>query len=271
MIMQAEVDALANLNDTMGVYLSIGRLEANSANAEWKDFVYFPRLWFQYQWQDAEGSKTAKLRLGRFLPVYGVLIPEHTYSTRQYLGFGPGQERQAADIYLSNEDYQFSLTRILAKAQGSLYENESGWVTQLSRVYGKAARAGISFYRTKSKNADVETKTEFEGLFLLMGWQLKNSILFQIDRIHAADGKTGIVDLIKYSYEYIRGLELFITQEYHNADKEKTDPHFEAYGIGAEYFPTANLDLFLTFKEMKDSSQLDEFQRQLWLIGHIYF
>lgn len=269
MVMQAEVAALANLNENISFYTSLARFEATKADAEWKDFLYVPALWARYQ--KAVNDTTAwALRAGRFYPAYGAWVAEHTFVNRRYLGLNPGEERLAGELSFSSENYQFVLTGLHGRATNGKIDPERGWTAQVSKVFGKRSRAGINMYRSTLQQNGVESKKSHEGLFALIGWSEDLSILFQLDRLSLPNGKTGVLDLMKFSYGATEGVELFFTQEYYNSDLEKSDPRVEVYGIGAQYFPVPNFNILTTFRMQKDSAQLDEFQRVVWLIGHFY-
>lgn len=270
MIMQVDIDSLFKISDKVIVYASVGRYEPSKSDAEWRDFIYMPRAWAQYSENWRGGAEVGSIRAGRFYPVYGLNIAEHTYVTRRYLDFNPGQERVAAEFAWSNENYQVVATGLSKRARFDQYDNEEGYVLQVSKVFGKSARAGVNIYRSRLSQTGGDQDKAFEGVFALIGWTPEIATLFQADKIYYPNGKTGFVDFLKFSYEYAQGVQLFLTQEYYNADTEKTDPHLESYGVGVQYFPFPNFDIFATYKKTKDSSQLDEYQNVVWLIAHFY-
>lgn len=270
MIMQVDVDSLWKPHEKVSVYASMGRFEPNKGDAEWKDFIYVPRLWAQYTETWRDGSEQVSFRVGRFFPVYGVNIAEHTYVNRRYLSLNPGQERLAAELSWNNENYQVVATGMSQRGRFKDYDGEKGYVLQVSKVFGKSARVGMNIYRSRIIQGGSEQDNAFEGLFALIGWTPQFSTLFQADKIYFPHGKTGFLDFLKFSYEYTQGVQLFLTQEYYNANTEKTDPHVESYGLGVQYFPFPNFDFFATYKKTKDTSQLNEFQNVVWLIAHFY-
>lgn len=270
MIMQVDIDTLFNITENWHVYASVGRYEPSRADAEWKDFIFMPRLWTQYSHSLDDGNQTASLRVGRFYPVYGINVAEHTYVNRRYLDFNPGQERLAAELSWSSENYQVTATGLHQRGSFEKYDDEKGYVVQASKVFGKSSRAGINIYRSRLTQTSGEVDKAFEGVFAMIGINEKTSLLMQADKIYYPNGKTGFLDFIRLGYEYTHGVHLFATQEYHNPDTEKTDPKMESYGVGVQYFPFPNFDLFATYKKTKDTSQLDEFQNVVWLIAHFY-
>lgn len=270
MFMQVDADFLGRVTNEIQLYASVGRFEPPNANSEWRDFIYVPRVWASYSKNWREGAEGASLRVGRFYPVYGINIAEHPYVTRRYLDFNPGQERVSAELSWSNENYQVIATGLVQRANFEKYDEEKGFVLQMSKVIGKSARAGLNVYRSQWTQNSISQDKSFEGAFALIGWTSEWSTLFQADKINFPDGKTGFVELLKLGYEYTQGVQLFATQEYYNPDTEKTDPHVEAYGVGIQYFPFPNFDLFATYKKHKDSSQLNEYQNLVWIIAHFY-
>ncbi|MGZ3742643.1 MAG: hypothetical protein ACXWRE_01910 [Pseudobdellovibrionaceae bacterium] len=269
-IMQMDIDSLFKiLEEKLKFYAAIGRFEPSTPQAEWKDFIYTPRLWLQYQ-EVGEGEQVGFLRAGRFFPSYGINIPEHNFLSRRELDFNPGQERVAVEATGSNERYQLTGDLLFQRANFNEYVPEKGFVIQLSKVFGENSRAGINSYRSTVTINSVEEKKSQDGIFALMGWNEKVSILIQADRIYSA-GQTGFLDLFKVNYEWTKGLEIAAFQEYYNADTRKTDPHTEAYGLETSYFPIPNFNLVAAYKKQKDSSQLDEYQDIAWLIAHAYF
>lgn len=269
-IMQIDIDALVRLfEEKVKLYASIGRFEPSKADATWKDFIYSPRLWIQYQ-ENWGGSQVSFLRAGRFFPAYGIQIPEHNFVTRKGLAFNPGQERVALEGTWTDEQYQFTGTVLFQRAQFNEYVPEKGYILQASKVFGKNSRGGINMYRSTLTQAGVDTKQSFEGLFALIGWNEKVTTLIQADRLHMPDGSTGFLDLFKLSYEWTTGLQVALFQQYSNSDTQKTDPHLESYGLEAYYFPFPNFTLSGSLSKQKDSAELDEYQTKAWLVAHFY-
>lgn len=270
MFMQLDVDAMAELQSGLQIYGGVGRYEPTKSNAEWRDFIYVPRLWGRYVFTQRDGAELYSFRAGRFFPSYGINLAEHAYVTRRYLEFNPGQERVSFETAWSNENYQATVTVLAQRAFYEKFDDENGYVLQASKVFGKTTRLGMNIYRSHLSQNGSRMEKAFEGIFALIGWNTQYSLLLQVDQIHQPDSKTGLVDLMKWGFEYTQGVQLFFTQEYYNANTEKTDPHTEAYGVGVHYFPQSNFDFFATFKKQKDSAQLSEFQNIVWLIAHVY-
>jgi hypothetical protein len=269
-IMEMDVDGLLKIfEDKVQLYGSVGRFEPTKPEAEWKDFIYAPRVWLQYQ-EVRENDQVSFLRAGRFFPSYGINIPEHNFLSRRELDFNPGQERVAVEGTWSNEKYQVTGNLIFQRANFNEYVPEKGFVIQLSKVFGENSRVGMNSYRSTLTMNSVDEKKSHDGVFALIGWNEKVSALIQGDRIYSAEGKSGFLDLFKLNYEWTQGVEVSVFQEYYNTDTRKTDPHMESYGVQALYFPIPNFNLAMAYKKQKDSSLFEEYQDIAWFIAHLY-
>src|SRR5438445_10419393 len=164
MIMQVDIDALVKATENISFYGSIGRYEPSKPDAEWRDFIYTPRVWAQYSQNWRDGAEGASIRAGRFYPTYGINIAEHTFATRRYLEFNPGQERVSVEASWSDENYQITATGILERANFDKYDPEKGYAIQISKVFGKTVRAGANIYRTTLTQNSIDQDKAFEGV-----------------------------------------------------------------------------------------------------------
>lgn len=259
-IMQLDLDMAYTL-ESWTAYASIGRFEPQTAEKSWSDFIYYPRLWIRKTFQISDTELA--IRGGRFVPMYGVAIAEHTSFIRQYLNLGPGLERRTVELSWTHPENQIVLSRIEGRQAFNDLTPEKGWILQVSHAFSTKTKVGLNSYRTESP---VLGKRAFDGAFLLIGWNDLWSTLFEIDKVYLTNGKTAYVNYLRVSKEIQRGWSAFLTQEYKNIDIEKTDPHQEAFGLGTQYFINSALNAAVHLRFEKDTSALDEYQKALWLL-----
>lgn len=264
MVMQLDVDA-ALIWQRWKTYFSIGRFEPKLTQTNWTDYFYSPRHWVSFDILNGEEDDLLILKAGRFLPAYGVMIPEHAYVTRTLTQLGPGQERKAIELAWIRESIELILTRIEGRYKFSEAERENGWAFQGAVTATGRSKIGLNSYRTKLEG---EKKTAMDGLFLLVAWSELWSSLFQVDRLYLPNGKNGALNLLKLDYQWRPKTQIFFTQEYANTDIEKTEPHFRALGAGFKHFFRANIDLMATFRAEKNTAVLNEESKVFWLILH---
>jgi hypothetical protein len=65
-------------------------------------------------------------------------------------------------------------------------------------------------------------------------------------------------------------VHLVAFQEYSNLDMEKSNPKFEAYSAGAEWFPHPHWDFYGLYRRERDTGVGNDWQDVVWLLGHYY-
>ncbi len=254
-------------------YTSLGRYDPQQNDATWKSFIYIPRIWASYKLINDESREIMILRVGRFTPAYGVGFSEHNFYSRSFLQLTPGREKMQAEIRYENDSYEAVLSKILGGYKFGMPLAEHGWLGRFGIIKESSSgnvdiKTGLNILQTSNLNSGE--LMNFAGIYFLLGANKKWAWLTQLDRESNGDGKTGITESTKISYELTQGLQTFGTVEYHNSDVEKTDPHDESYGMGLHYFPRPEMDFEGELIMEKNSSQLNEFQKALWLVAHFY-
>lgn len=271
LIMQVELDSLIKVNQNLVGSISVARFEPSFSEAEWKDFIYSPHMWIKYLFNPDQNENSLSLKVGRFFPSYGINTVEHTFVNRRYLEFNPGQERLTAELNYSNQYFQLSASALSKKYLFKKEFDETAYIFQFSQFIGHSSKIGFNYYQSKFIDNNLEVTKKYSGLFALIGWNKEFSTLLQVDQIEFENSQKSLLNFLKLGYEYKKGFQLFLTQEYYNPNIKITDPHTESYGLGFQYFPFEHFDFLLTVKHHKDTQVLNEYQNMLWLITHLYF
>jgi hypothetical protein len=270
-IMQVDLDASAQVNDRFRVFGSIGRIEPRVTDAVAEDFVASPRHGVEYMFTEPEADDRVTLRAGRFMPAFGIQFAEHTLATRRLLDFNPAQERYAAELAWSNERSSVIATGILAQLDGKKTLDENGGIIQVATQVREKSKAGFNYYRSERDAATGGKYTrEIYGAFAHIGFDDHWYGLLEVDRPRSAAGKWGLVEVFKLGYEVHQGWHLLGVQEYANLDLEKSNPKFESYGIGTQWFPRPHWDFYALYRRERDTAIGNDFSDVVWLIGHFY-
>jgi hypothetical protein len=270
LIMQVEMDFVARASDLISTFFSLGRLEPRKEDPTAKDFVYSPRWGGDLRLSPQDQPEQTNFRVGRFMPAYGINFAEHVFVTRTLLDFGPGQERFAAELSWVDDQSSVIGTLIGGQASGNQSKYEVGGIIQFARAVGEKSKVGINYYKTKRRENDVDFNRSILGGFAYMGFTKDWYGLFEVDQPRGADEKNGLVEAFKLGHEVFQGLHIFATHEFANLNTEQADPKFEAYGIGAEWFPKPHFDFYGAYRKEKNSGLSADFQDVVWLIGHYY-
>ncbi|CAN5715869.1 hypothetical protein BH10BDE1_BH10BDE1_03730 [soil metagenome] len=271
MIMQVDLDADLTLSPWLRSFLSVGRIEPRVDQPTAMDFVTIPRVGFDIALSPDDSAEKWNLRLGRFLPTFGIAFAEHTLASRMKLDFGPGQERYGAELSWLTEHSSLAATFIALQANGNQNKAERGGILQYSHSLGEKAKFNLSFYqsvREASPGGDY-TRTVF-GASVITQLPRDWYAMLEIDRPQGADSKWGLIEVLKIGNEIFQGLHAIGIQEYQNGEFDQANPRFESYGAGLEWYPRPHWELSGIFRRERNTAIRDEFDNVVWLIGHFY-
>lgn len=271
LIMQVDLDFVAQLNSRIKTMISVGRIETRKAEASAQDFVSSPRHWLEYLITDPEAENRMAVRIGRFFPAYGVAFAEHTFSSRSWLGFGPGQEKNIFEFSWIDKSFEIYISRILAKAMGNQILHEEGWIVQIAKQFGETSKVGLNFLQAETQDFSLTNYDQkFQGLFAHIGFTKNFYGLFDFNQIYGSQKTWGVVLTSKFGYELWQGFHLLGVHEFANRNAQQADPRFEGYSVGAQWFPREHFDLLAYYRKERESSVSDQFQDSVWLIAHLY-
>lgn len=270
MIMQVDLDFSAQLSERLRAFFSIGRIEPRLQDATAKDYVSSPRHGVEYLISSPEAADRWTLRAGRFLPAYGILFAEHTFVTRGLLEFGPGQERNAAELAWVNDRLSVIATGIFSRAAGNQIHSEEGGILQVATAVGEGTKLGANYYQTRREDGGLKYTRRMMGAFAHIGLGKDWYALLDVNRPQGADEKWGLVETFKLGHEITPGLHLIGVHEFANLNVENSNPKFEAYSAGAQWFPRPHWDFYGLYRKERNTAVGDDFQDVVWLIGHYY-
>lgn len=211
------------------------------------------------------------VRAGRFIPQFGLNIPDHILSTRGPLGFGYGTEKDAAEVSWLGEDWNFI---------GSYYKtpelksnlNESGYALVVARALGPKNKIGLQYL---SQENDLSDRT-IVGLTGLFGWSEHLYTTVEYDRtsdLFKAPGSTtteGIYILHKTGYEFFKGFHGIILNDYLQTNVEIGATKNYRYGPGLQWFPRPHFDFQLFWTRQQSALNTLREGDYAWFVMHYY-
>ena len=78
------------------------------------------------------------------------------------------------------------------------------------------------------------------------------------------------MDTAKLGYEVFQGLNLLAVHEYQTPNVDSGSNKFEAYSLGAEWFPRPHWDFLGLYRKERNSATSNQFSDVIWLVGHFY-
>jgi hypothetical protein len=203
------------------------------------------------------------LRLGRFLPAYGILFADHTVATRQGLGLGEGREtfNLEAAVTLANGELIVTTVQGREAAISSSergYEvaplDESGLMGRLAVFLGTRAQLGVS---ALSLASTAGVRTAF-GVHALWGLSERVYGLLEADRSFE-QGQAADLAAMKLGWEVFRGGHLALLGEWAN--------EVPTAGLEVGFLPRPHLEVTAHWKRRGDA---DRYVDALVFVSHYY-
>lgn len=271
MIMQVDVEGSAQLSSRWRVFAGLGRIEPRASDPVAEDFVASTKHGVEYAFTSPEQENRITLRAGRFTPAYGIAVAEHPFVTRNEFQLFPGMERYAAELGWITEKTSLIGTAIFSQADGADTTYESGGIIQAATGVREKSKIGINYYQsTREERTGNRVKRKVYGLYSHIGFSEKFYGLLEFNRMLSASNKWGFMDLLKLGYEIDQGLHFIVVQEFLNRDTDQPSIKYESYGVGAQWFPRPHWDFYGLYRQARDTSRGNDFQQEIWLIGHFY-
>lgn len=272
-IMQVDLNAWAEVSEKIKAFFSLGRIDTHDSSATWSDFIYSPRYGLDFLISNPEAERTDRIRIGRFMPAFGINFSEHTFVTRQWLDFGPGQERLALEYSQATDQKSLIVTAITSQYSGHNVQSEVGGIIQYNMALREHSKIGINYYQTERKDPQTHQlwTRKIWGAYGIFGINKSWYALMDLNRPQNSLGQWGFITTAKVGHEYQQGLHFFGVYEFANTNIESANPKYESYGLGSQWFPAPHWDLYGLYKKERNTATTESFQDTVWLIGHYYF
>ncbi len=262
LIMQLALDFSVQVKSWARAFVSVGRVEPRKPEPTASDFITSPQHGVEFMLSPPDADERTTLRVGKFMPVYGILFQEHTAVTRRFLELQPGQERVAAELAWTSENYAVIATGIGAQTSFNTNIPETGGILQVSSAVGTTSKVGLNFYQTNRR--------KILGFFSQIAFSENIYGLLEVDQPTAPNGDQGLIEVFKLGYEWHQGLHFVGIQEFANLDIKESNPKFEAFSVGTQWFPRVHWDLYGLYRKERNTLNGNDFDDQVWLIGHYY-
>ncbi len=212
-------------------------------------------------------TESLNIRLGRFIPRFGINTPEHVLSTRGPLGFGFQTERNTAEIQYTKSKWDLSF----AVTSGKLRDESeaSGFYSQFNYSFGSHDKVGLSFEK-KTKAAK-----EFSvGVHGLLGFTEKlyliTDTVFRDSEPIPGRKQGGLFHFTKLGYEIEKGIHLIALGDIKKTDITQENSTESMYGLGLTLFPRPHFEIQGVFMKRKQLARGPDEGDYAWLMMHFY-
>ncbi len=164
-------------------------------------------------------SENYSVRVGKFFPAYGIMMPDHTLATRGGLGFGEGQETYNAELSVHSKAGDITLTPTWgvdehvrgAEADGYRFSTgDTGATARATAYIGDSSTVGVSG-RYQRLSGALDTMTY--GAFGTAGMTRDTYAMCEVDYQANSDQARKLVSYTEIGSEVVRGVHPQLTHE----------------------------------------------------------
>lgn len=214
------------------------------------------------------------VRAGRYMPSFGINIPEHISPTRggpngNGLGFGFGQERDGVEWHYIGENWNAAL----GYAKGP----QDGLSTVEHSVYGQVQRAFLEKYKLGASlwsGRLAAGRRQIMAVHGLLGFTQRLYALTETDiqlvQPDSGAEKTGIYGYHKLGYEFYKGLHVFGTFDHLQPNLKAPKQYIHHWGVGVQLFPRPHFEIAGAWTRELAKSVSDTEGDYAWLLLHYY-
>lgn len=254
--MQEQVEVAGQFNNT---WISItGGSDTTKESRPWYIPSYYVSTFV---------TEKLHLRAGRFVPRFGINMPEHIFSTRGPLGFGFQAERDTLELTYFDEKWDTSLSVTSGELRSK--EKASGFYGQANYSFTTRDKVGISLEKKtesfKNFSVGLHGMAGFTEKFYMAGesvWSEKED----------ATGlkSDGLYHFLKLGYELEKGFHIIAIEDFRKTDLSKDSSSQFLYGAGFAFFPRPHFEFQGILAKRKNLSFSNEYGDYGWLLMHFY-
>jgi hypothetical protein len=258
--MQTDVEAAFRFN---GVTLdaTFGRIEGPSLD-RWGSRRYFAMY---------NITEETTLRVGRFYPSFGILMPDHYASTRRGLGFDANLERDNAEIAWNGETWNIFATLVRDPGETPEDDKETAFALQVNRAFLDRFKIGGSAWYGDSNNVG----RQILGVHGILGFTKRFFLVSELDhQWHDArhgNYQRGLFAFNRLGYEAFKGFIVFGQAEYSQPDLSRGATSRDAFGPGIQFFPRPHFEFLGLWQKSRIRQQGSDFDDFAFLLLHYYF
>lgn len=231
-----------------------------------KDEFEARRYYAMYQ-----AGENVSLRVGRFLPIYGLMLPDHNVATRRGLSFDQGKERNVAEVNFIKDEWSGTASYSQSPDTYASTLKEKAGSLQINYAIADKYKLGISHWRGRFD----DSQREIYGLHGILGFTHSIYALsefdYQIQKPNGSETKKGIFYFQKFGYEFTRGLHAIAQVESSQSDLKNSQTKSFSYGAGLMFFPRPHFDFQGLISRAKIQAVDNHEMTYAYLMGHYYF
>lgn len=264
-MMQGGIDAAVTV-DRFTAMMTLGQVVGQRNEAyQTLDFVS-PKFYLSAQVTDE-----FSVRAGKFIPQFGLQIPQHTFYIKQNLKIGEGTERDTAEAIYNGEQWNFSAAVAKSSAKSAVRDEEKSVSLQILKNIVDSHKVGVSLW-----NGDADQyKRDMIGIHAVSGWTEKFYTLAEIDHVKSKSKTTNvetksIYQLLKAGYEFHKGIHAQVVEQWGRPDLDTSNEN-QSLGAGLIWYPRPHFEFEMLWAKQRTLAIDKAFEDYAYLQTHFYF
>lgn len=242
-------------------------LFVGKVDKDWKIEPVGTRFYLMYQMLDE-----FSVRVGRFLPAFGLNIPQHTVVTRSSLGFNQGMERTAVEAMWTGEKWNVAWTASQSLKESGNGDVETAVATQVNYTLNDSYRVGVSYWL----GAGSAQQRQIFGAHAALGFTERLYVLSELDyQIQEAKPNqnltAGVYHFTKLGYEVLKGFHLQAVGEFAQTNVDNSKTRIESFGPGFLFYPRPHFEFESLYTKKKIGFVGEDYEDFAYLMMHYYF
>lgn len=218
-------------------------------------------------------SDELKVRVGKFRLNYGLNEPNHTFFSKQRLGFGSNSESYILEISHFTDNSELFLSSDLGRIDlPRNFQSEKSISLGYSYYTNPTSKLGANVLFGESENKR-RTLTGIHGIFKPFE---RSIVKFQADlerynlSQNSSSPKLLTTNILSFGYLVAKGFTPYIFHEYIQSDFEDSKSKSTALGIGSQWLPFPHFELQAEYRKLKSESAFSSTSDSGWILFHFY-
>lgn len=204
------------------------------------------------------------VRAGRFVPVFGLNMPDHVLVTKNGTGFAPGLQMDTVETGYLSESWTFfaAAARTLPTVPAARAETARNFHAAYSLA--ERYKVGVSHWYGERPSGGVR---RLYGVSAILGFSEHLYNLTEINWSTTAS-RDGLFAMTRLGWEVVQGVIPYVQLQQEQSDLEDRSKRVRYYTAGMHFFPRPHFELNAQWSRARSAA---EWSDQAYFLVHYYF
>jgi hypothetical protein len=217
-------------------------------------------------------NDNAHLKLGKFLPPFGLKLDDHTSFVREKLGFDNtfGKESDAGIELGFSDEPGFGNIAVFNGTGVAPDDNRAKGISATGGIKNQSIWLAGSFFHNKTGQGGTELTKEYVGVYT--AYRINRlAFLGEWDYISTeTPSKTnGYAAFAEVSFLVQKGIAAKIKYDAYDPNQDSSGDRLLRYTLGVDLYPVPHTEVFIQYRNNRE--EVDRRNDQILVMTHLYF